>query len=43
MLTVIWAVGILTFWHVTSGIPEEVERGSALAMATGGAIIGAII
>ena len=42
-LTVIWALGLLIFWRVTSGIPEEVERWSALAMATGGAIIGAII
>ena len=42
-LTVIWAVGILIFWRATSGIPVEVERWSALTMATGGAIIGAII
>ena len=42
-LTVIWALGLLIFWRVTSGTPEEVERWSALAMATGGAIIGAII
>ena len=42
-LTVIWAAGIVVFWHVTSGIPEEAERWSALAMATGGVIICAII
>ena len=42
-LTVIWAAGLLVFWRATSGIPEEVERWSAISMATGGAIIGAII
>lgn len=43
VLSVIWSAGILTFWKVTGGSPEDVERWGILAVATGGVMIGAVI